>query len=275
LAAVLAAGAASFPTAAARAQVYFQPYVQAYYWQSPAQPRPAQRGGGAFVSRREIAAILYDEGYRLVGPIDYRDDAIVAVGVDDYGRQMRFVIDPDDGDVIGARRLSRQAARSDPGDGVPRVEQPRIPRPQSRPRETSSPARRPHQSASPPPPGPELDLTRRQSSGAPAGSSQQPPGPRPTAPTQGSARPEGPPAPAAASVQPASPQPAGAPVAHGSAHRAIVPPPGAAQAVTTPPQSPPAAQPAPPAPPAAPVVGSTGAQAPSAPAPDAVKPVGG
>ena len=135
-AAALAAGVATIPTAAARAQVYLQPYVQTYYWQGPAQPR-----GAPMVSRREVAAILYDEGgYRLDGPIDYRDDAIVAVGVDDYGRRMRFVIDPEGGEVIGARRLSQQASRSDLGDEDPRAEQPRAPRPQRRPRETSTPA---------------------------------------------------------------------------------------------------------------------------------------
>jgi hypothetical protein len=324
-AAALAAGVATIPTAAARAQVYLQPYVQTYYWQGPAQPR-----GAPMVSRREVAAILYDEGgYRLDGPIDYRDDAIVAVGVDDYGRRMRFVIDPEGGEVIGARRLSQQASRSDLGDEDPRAEQPRAPRPQSRPRETSTPAppatprkerlsdigaapaprqleRRLHQS--PPPLGSEQGLTRHEKPAAPAGSSHQPSRPQTTAPVaQGAARPaaaaksspppaspptgaaqsarpesaprpEGPPAPGLSSVKPASPQPAATPVAHGSAHRAIVPPP-AVQTATTPPQSPPAAQPAPVAP-AAPVVGAFREQGPSADTPSGpvsivVKPTGG
>jgi hypothetical protein len=107
-AAVLAVGAATAPSGSARAQVYFQPYAQSYHPQAPARPR-----GESFVSRREIAALLYDEGYRLAGPIDYRDDAIIAVGVDDQGRRMRFFLDPDDGEVVGARRLEPlQASRS-------------------------------------------------------------------------------------------------------------------------------------------------------------------
>jgi len=240
LAALLTAGAASAPTGPARAQVYFQPYVQTYSWPGPAQPR-----GAPFVSRREVAAILYDEGYRLVGPIDYRDEAIVAVGVDDYGRRMRFIIDPDDGAVIGARRLGQQPNRSDLADEdlTPR---PRLPRPQSQPHAASKPtpaatppkepllgadappvqARRLRQSAAPPPPpGPEQDLAHRQGSAKPVGPSPQSARPQLTAPiAQDAARPEGPPVPPASSAQPAA-----APVAQGAEHRAIVPPPGPEQ----------------------------------------------
>lgn len=126
-AAVLAVGAATAPSRPARAQVlfqpqeYLQPYVQTHDWQAPARPR-----GESYVSRRDIAAILYDEGYRLAGPIDYRDDAIIAVGADDQGRRMRFFLDPDDGEVVGARRLEPpRASRSGVYDEDTRVEPPR------------------------------------------------------------------------------------------------------------------------------------------------------
>jgi hypothetical protein len=279
-AAVLAVGAATAPSGSARAQVYFQPYAQSYHPQAPARPR-----GESFVSRREIAAVLYDEGYRLAGPINYRDDAIIAVGVDDQGRRMRFFLDPDDGEVVGARRLEPlKASRSGVRDEDPRFEPPL----DGRPRETASqpPAAAPRrlrsseaaaptgearQATAPGDPGTSPRPERHR---APAVSSIPRSAPRPTPPVaqdpahgaadprsppaaaRASARPENPPAPSASAVEQASPRPASPPpIAHRSAHRAIVAPPSAA--------------------PAAPVVGSTGTQAPVAPAPDAAKPAGG
>jgi hypothetical protein len=290
-AAVLAAGAAAAPSGPARAQVvqpqaYFQPYVQTHDWQAPARPR-----GESYVSRRDIAAILYGEGYRLAGPIDYRDDAIIVVGADDQGRRMRFFLDPDDGEVVGARRLEPprpspsgaydQDARVEPPsarplDSRPReiVSQPPVAAPRKeRSSEAAAPAGMAHQSAALGDPG---AAARPERPRPPAVASIQRSSPRPTAlvtqdpahgaaapqtsqaspaPPRGLARPDGPPAPSASNVQKASPRPATPPIAHGSAHRAIVPPPGAAQTS-----------------PAAPVVGSTGTPA---PAPGAAKPGGG
>ena len=296
-AAILAVGAATAPSGPARAQVFFQPYVQtqAYDWRAPARSR-----GESFVSRREIAAVLYDQGYRLGGPIDYRDDAIIAIGVDDQGRRMRFFLDPDDGEVIGARRMEPlQASRSGANDEDPRVEPPRARPLDSRPRETVSqppvvaprrersseaaaPAGKAHQSAALGDPGtaarperpraPALASIQRSSSRSTAPVTQDPahraagpqsPSAAPAAARASAARPEGPPAPSASAAQQASPRPATPPIAHGSAHRAIVAPPGAVQ--TTP------------VAPAAPVVGATRTPTPSpeAPAPGAAKPTGG
>ena len=80
---------------AALAQYYFRPYGQLIHQPIEEAPR--------FAARRSIAAIMASEGFRLVGPLGERGDNIVATGVDARGRWMRFVIDPYEGEVLGAK----------------------------------------------------------------------------------------------------------------------------------------------------------------------------
>ena len=51
-------------------------------------------------SRRDVAAILARHGYRLVGPLRDRGDRVVASGVDALGRMAKFVVDPDEGEIV-------------------------------------------------------------------------------------------------------------------------------------------------------------------------------
>ena len=139
LAALLCAGTTAAPRGAAWAQVYFRPYAhdQPYYYHAPDYDRerdyerePMRPRAAPFASRREVAAILDDEGYRLVGPLDFRENAIVAIGVDDEGRRTRFLIDPENGELIGARRLDQQqASRGQMSEEDPRDEDLAAPRP--------------------------------------------------------------------------------------------------------------------------------------------------
>ena len=294
LATAIVALTAAVSAGTARAQVYFEPYVQTYHWRGP-----AQASGARFISRREVGAILNEEGYRLAGPIDYRDDAIVVVGVDDYGRCMSFTIDRSDGEVVEARRLGPwQAARADFDNQGPAADQSRASRPQDRRTEISEPTRRENRpSEASPPPAPRVlerkpsQPTRpaaarepkhaegwtgwagqspreREQPAAPlARSATHPPAIQSTAPspaspaTMKSEIPDAPRASSAATAQGAASRQTKTPVAaaHGSTHRAIVPPPEAARA----------------APSTAPVLGSTTAPAPGAPDSIVVKPAGG
>ncbi|HTO79093.1 MAG TPA: hypothetical protein VMJ31_04880 [Methylocystis sp.] len=72
-----------------------------------------RRAGAPFASRRAIAGLLAGRGLRLEGPLDFEGPNIVAIGVDPAGRARRFVIDPYEGAVLGARPLPRMAARPD------------------------------------------------------------------------------------------------------------------------------------------------------------------
>ena len=74
---------------------------------------PGRRAGAPFASRRAIAGLLAERGLRLEGPLDFEGPNIVAIGVDPAGRARRFVIDPYEGAVLGARPLPRMAARPD------------------------------------------------------------------------------------------------------------------------------------------------------------------
>ncbi len=139
LAAVLCAGITAASSGVAWAQVYFRPYAyeQPYYYRGPDFDRerdyeraPARPRAAPYASRREIAAILDDEGFRLVGPLDIRENLIVAIGVDDQGGRTRFLIDPEDGELIGARRLDQQqASREQMREEYPRDEELAAPRP--------------------------------------------------------------------------------------------------------------------------------------------------
>ena len=61
------------------------------------EPEPEPEPG---ISRRDVAAILARAGYRLVGPLQDHGDRIVASGVDPGGRMARFVVDPDEGEIL-------------------------------------------------------------------------------------------------------------------------------------------------------------------------------
>jgi hypothetical protein len=132
LLAVLCASAA--PGAAFAQAYYYSPYGDYYQserdWGGPPEPRAA----APYATRRAIAALLAEQGYRLVGRVDFRDADIVAFGADAYGRVSRFVIDPDENEVISARRLggpegrpyvdaeenSAERSRAEPSDIPPR-----------------------------------------------------------------------------------------------------------------------------------------------------------
>jgi hypothetical protein len=82
----------------AQAQVYFRPFAYAF-------PQPMVEDVAPYGSYRGIARILAREGFRLVGPLGSRGDQVVATGVDSYGRRMRFIIDPYEGQVLHSRPL--------------------------------------------------------------------------------------------------------------------------------------------------------------------------
>ena len=85
-------------------QPYYRPYGEPSFWREPAARRAA------------VAAVLREEGYRLWGPPEFSGRDVIALGVDEEGRKMRFVIDAEDFEIISARRVREQARRSDLGD---------------------------------------------------------------------------------------------------------------------------------------------------------------
>ncbi len=78
---------------------------------SMASPRtvptpPARPIGATVLARRaRISARLAQEGYRLIGPLRFDGDAIIAFGVDAEGRRVRFAMDPYSARVLEAQRL--------------------------------------------------------------------------------------------------------------------------------------------------------------------------
>jgi hypothetical protein len=90
------------------------------------------------ISPRRIVPILARHGHRLAGPIRSRGEQVIVTGVDARGEMMRFIIDPDEGEVLSswpvasafAHDESRGRARSrrfappgvdDPDDYGPRA----------------------------------------------------------------------------------------------------------------------------------------------------------
>jgi hypothetical protein len=251
---------------AASAQSYYYPPFGAYdgyggrgYDEEGWGPPRRERSGAPYAARRAIADVLEGEGYRLLGRPEFQGANIGATGVDEDGRTMRFVIDPDDGEILSAHRLSRPAARPETGDQETR---PDAPHRRSAPRRVeerpSTPAARlqpPHVTA------PEARVAREPAKpqppqDAPSVAPRQTAKPATTAP-----RDEPPPPPAARSAPAKS---AAAPAAEplppratsGSGHRAIVAPSDAQKPAPSPQTSatapksaaPPPASPAPSAP---------------------------
>lgn len=87
---------------AAQAQFYFRPFAYAYRYELPPEEDEAPR----FASRRAVARILAREGYRLVGPLGQRGEQVVATGLSQRDGEMRFFIDPYEGEIIHAIRLA-------------------------------------------------------------------------------------------------------------------------------------------------------------------------
>ena len=190
---------------------------------------------------RRSSTILGEEGFRLVGRIESREENIVATGVDASGVKMRFLIDPYAGDVIYARRMEGQPyARNFDEDrndtdaptihprptfreGIvpPKVSPQRQPLPE--PKVISAPPEVPRQaqqrSASPSPSRARLEPTPL----APRGAA-------PLAPARNSPRSANDASQPGKTARPPNNPTLPAPPtnAHGSSHRAIVPPPGAA-----------------------------------------------
>ena len=93
---MLAPAALIAPRHAAAQGFYPSPY--GYYPPRPIfEPEPEPE---VAFSRRDVAAILARQGYRLVGPLRDRGDRIVVSGVDALGRMARFVVDPDEGEIV-------------------------------------------------------------------------------------------------------------------------------------------------------------------------------
>ena len=285
------AGAVVAP-GAALAQAYYHPHYGGYggygAYDGRADgwgggPPPQARGGAPYASRRAIAELLAEQGYRLLGRLDFQGEDIVATGIDADGRTLRFVIDPYDGAILDAHRMTRQSARPEMGPDEIWPDGPR-----------QRPARRPRDDGPPP-------AARYDPAPAPYGRAAPEPEPsweraEPRTPQRPVARPAAePPEPRSAHLRDETPPPAAAkhppqrsaavPAREeprpptGSSHRAIVPPQGAPK-----PAAPPAAasNPPPPAASAPPVVGSSApAQVPPPPPPvkwvdpGAAKPAGG
>ena len=92
----------------------FYPSPYGYYPPRPIfEPEPEL----AF-SRRDVAAILARQGYRLVGPLRDRGDRIVASGVDGLGRMARFVVDPDEGEIVRSWPVGPAFGPGGPRDGL-------------------------------------------------------------------------------------------------------------------------------------------------------------
>ncbi len=118
LASTLALAALTAPGQAA-AQGVYPPY--GYYPPRPiigAEPEsesePEPEPG---ISRRDVAAILRRDGYRLVGPLQDLGDRIVASGVDALGRMARFVVDPDEGEILRSWPVSPAFGQGGPDEG--------------------------------------------------------------------------------------------------------------------------------------------------------------
>ncbi len=173
---------------AAWAQFFFRPY--GHVLRQPIEDEPR------FASRRSIAAIVAHEGFRLVGPLGERGDQIVATGVDGRGRWMRFIIDPYEGEVLGAKFIAALAPT--PAEGADRDA------PVGRKPMNIGP------SAGKPPPDPAAakPVARAEPPSAPAPARQAPIARQPTSRAQDPAR--------------------------GSSHRAITPPPVATTTTAAP-----------------------------------------
>jgi hypothetical protein len=250
--------AAAAPIAAQAQSYYDRPYGGYPGW---GWGGPPPRAVSPYASRRAIAGVLAEQGYRLVGRLDFRGADIVAVGVDGYGRTMRFVVDPDDGDIVDARPVVRAAARPDMDSEDALPEPPRGALGSRRPEGLAPPAppRAQEQGRRPQPP---VASHAEPSSRDPRWPQDEPasrPAARPPAerPPQTAARPQDRPVerPVAAPIAPAG----------GSSHRAIAPPPAPAAPKPAPTVTATPVAPAPQAPSAAaPTAAPAPAQAPAA-----------
>lgn len=267
------AGAVVAPGAAC-AQAYYHPPYGGYggydgYADRWGGPPPQTRGGAPYASRRAIAGLLAEQGYRLLGRLDFQGEDIVATGVDQDGRTLRFVIDPYDGAILDAHRMMRQAARPEMGpdeiwpdgprqrpvrpsdDGPPppaaRLQQPPAPYGRAAPEpqwERAEPRTPPRPVARPAAEPPEPRSARSRDEAPPPAAAKRPPQRSAAVPAREDTRPP-----------------------TGSSHRAIVPPPGAPKPAVQPTA---AGNPPPPAASAPPVVGTS---APAQAAPPAAPPV--
>jgi len=101
----LACGAA--PEAAV-AQLFFRPFAYTYRYEIPPDDfDEAPR----FASRRAVGRILAREGYQLVGPLGQRGEQVIATGVSRREGEMRFFIDPYEGQIIRAIRTAPPPSR--------------------------------------------------------------------------------------------------------------------------------------------------------------------
>ena len=116
LASTLALAALTAPGQAA-AQGFYPPY--GYYPPQPiigAEPdsEPEPEPG---ISRRDVAAILARHGYRLVGPLRDQGDRIVVSGVDPRGQMARFVVDPEEGEILRSWPVGPAFGHGEPDEG--------------------------------------------------------------------------------------------------------------------------------------------------------------
>lgn len=81
----------------------------------------------ADISPQHVALVLAHHGYRLVGPLRYRNDHIVASGVDARGWTAKFIIDPRDGEVVKSWRAEPPFGYDGPSDGTDVSEEPVVP----------------------------------------------------------------------------------------------------------------------------------------------------
>lgn len=263
IAASLAPGLTMWAPPQATAEVFFRPFGFAFH-RPIAEPEPD-------VSPGRIAAILARRGFRLVGPLGYRGDQIVATGVDVRGARERFIIDPYEGEVLSSWRIGPHFAREAPLGAPPPPEPYGAPEavafdePRVIPGIGGETRRPPQPRASTPP--------RAKTAAHPAGETAPRAAPRP-APSQATKTPPKPAAPSA------SPAPSAAAPSNTSTEAKAPAPPAAAPApgsAATTPTVVPAAQPAAPTPPPpqtaaapAPAAGAGGAA--SAPAPSTPQP---